>query len=878
MPSTSELILWDSFNDNQPFTRDPGYHQFTYTPEVGSAATVRYWEPGTWGGAPGPSHVSFTPTGGYFGGGVAYNYSGSGNGYTTMDEIAYSVGDKLEAKGGAIEFWYKPFYDSNDGSAVMYLFDMKPRIDNPNGVYQESLGNGVANLALAYAGWGGRKQFLAVITDAGGPNVQIDTPGEGTADRFTFAANEWMHLAVVWDGDGIESYGGKTLALFVNGVEIASTTQTFSTTVDFDQYLSLGSQAGCVFLPNSPAKCYSGASGSFDNVKIWNYAKTDFSDRFVEGIAAPETLVGTDGDDTLTGPDGNDIVKGLAGNDSLTGGTGRDRVVGGEGNDTGQGDDGDDTVFGKEGDDDLTGGAGNDRLHAGIGDDTVLGEAGNDQVIGKAGRDSLDGGSGDDQVSGHSGDDQMQGGDGNDVLGGGDGADTIDGGTGADRAIGHAGNDEMAGGSGADTLLGSEGEDTLDGGLDGDRLFGGRDGDQLSGGDGADTVIGSAADLHGDTITDLSEADLIRLNGVRFGSAQIDFDQPAGLLRLDTDSDGTFKTVIALPALGSGFFTATTSAAGDDPWTKLKFTAAGLLDGTDGDDTLTGTDDAIDVINGRGGNDVLSGLGDDDQIDGGDGHDGVDGGSGADTLSGGAGDDTIDGGEGGDEMAGGSGADTFVLGLDGGASGDVAWSPWAHPDGTTHWYAVIDSPGLKWTEAKAAAEALGGHLATITSAAENAFVFALAQATGDTVEHWLGGFQPAGSPEPAGNWQWVTGEPFAYAGWATRQPDNGSPQPEDYLHFWNQPGWNDIWNTYPRAPGFAVESVAAPGFEVITDFTPGEDTLDLRALGIGNLNRLAELTTQVGDDVLLDLSEEGGRDLTLKNLNLFDLQSGDFLL
>ncbi len=54
-----------------------------------------------------------------------------------------------------------------------------------------------------------------------------------------------------------------------------------------------------------------------------------------------------------------------------------------------------------------------------------------------------------------------------------------------------------------------------------------------------------------------------------------------------------------------------------------------------------------------------------------------------------------------------------------------------------------------------------GHLATVTSAEENAFIVDMT----NSYNHWLGGYQPAGSDEPAGNWQWVTGEPWIYANW-----------------------------------------------------------------------------------------------------------------
>lgn len=291
-PATPDgLILWDSFNDNQPFVRGDRYTQFSYTPDFGDDAIVRYWEPAQLGsGATVPSRLTFAPEGGYFGGGAAFNYSGSDNGNCTMDEIAYSIGDKLSAEGGTIEFWYKPLYNSNNESAIIYPLGMKPRIDSPNNVYNEASPNGQAAIGMGYYGWNGRKFFLAGVSDTGAAPLYVQTPNEYAADRFTFEANEWMHMAVVWDGDGIESYDDKTMVLFIDGVEVASSTQEFSAPLGFDQHLILGSSPGSGLVPNSPKKAYSGASGSFDNLKVWDYAKTDFSDRFVEGFDTGETV------------------------------------------------------------------------------------------------------------------------------------------------------------------------------------------------------------------------------------------------------------------------------------------------------------------------------------------------------------------------------------------------------------------------------------------------------------------------------------------------------------------------------------------------------------------------------------------------------------
>ena len=114
--------------------------------------------------------------------------------------------------------------------------------------------------------------------------------------------------------------------------------------------------------------------------------------------------------------------------------------------------------------------------------------------------------------------------------------------------------------------------------------------------------------------------------------------------------------------------------------------------------------------------------------------------------------------------------------------------------------------------ASLAATDRGGYLATITSAAENAFVFNLADQDPivwyNGYGPWLGGIQPVGSAEPAGGWSWITGEPFTYQNWAPLQPNNN--QNEDRIHFGGQANrssmWNDVGrNTVTFTRGFAVE-------------------------------------------------------------------------
>jgi hypothetical protein len=137
--------------------------------------------------------------------------------------------------------------------------------------------------------------------------------------------------------------------------------------------------------------------------------------------------------------------------------------------------------------------------------------------------------------------------------------------------------------------------------------------------------------------------------------------------------------------------------------------------------------------------------------------------------------------------------------------------------GNDHCYEPVLADGT-WEQANAAAEAKGGYLATVTSAAENDFVYNLVKAPAYWANEyngpWLGGFQPAGSSEPAGGWRWVTSEPWVYTNWWwDNQPDNSGGN-ECYLHLeggplHGGPYWNDL---SPSAVlhGYIVEYGTAP--------------------------------------------------------------------
>lgn len=98
----------------------------------------------------------------------------------------------------------------------------------------------------------------------------------------------------------------------------------------------------------------------------------------------------------------------------------------------------------------------------------------------------------------------------------------------------------------------------------------------------------------------------------------------------------------------------------------------------------------------------------------------------------------------------------------------------------------VYNESMSWNAAKDICEAKGGHLATITSADEQAFIESLLEESGLKKYHyWLGGTDR----EQEGAWKWLTEEDFAdYTNWEqgknTQPNNNESNDPEhgeDYM-------------------------------------------------------------------------------------------------
>lgn len=114
---------------------------------------------------------------------------------------------------------------------------------------------------------------------------------------------------------------------------------------------------------------------------------------------------------------------------------------------------------------------------------------------------------------------------------------------------------------------------------------------------------------------------------------------------------------------------------------------------------------------------------------------------------------------------------------------------------------------LTWEEAKAACEAKGGHLATITSQEEQKMIESL---NTQNSKLWIGGYKNS-----AGEWCWVTGEPWEYQNWGDGEPNNSSNvvADESCVAVWPVK-WNDLANsnTYEQS-GYICEWEASDAAE-----------------------------------------------------------------
>jgi Ca2+-binding RTX toxin-like protein len=430
-------------------------------------------------------------------------------------------------------------------------------------------------------------QAISVTVTDAAPQIMSD--GGGAAAAVSVVENGGAVTTVAAADAGAQvTYsiaGGSDATLFI--IDAGTGALSFITAPDFETPADADGN-------NVYDVIVSASDGSLADTQAIAVTVTNVAGVTLTGTNVANTLTGTNEEDTLIGLSGADVLSGAGGNDTLNGGAGGDTINGGDGNDTivyaiG---DGADAIDGGAGIDlvAISGGAANDTLIVAF-DGTAITAFEGSPVINVESI-TVDLAAGTDTLS----------------YGGSTASIVVD--LAAGTASGFAsiaGIENVTGGGGNDTLTGNASANVLNGG-------GGNDTFIAVAGDGSDTYTGANG---------VDTYDLSRTAAGAIVTATIAISAEIG-----TDVLAAIENII-----GSQGTDSITLGAG-----------ANVVDGQDGNDTIsTG-----------GGNDTLiGGAGDDTLI----------GGIGADATFGGLGNDTIvyTVGDGADTVDGGAGLDTLRL-------------------------------------------------------------------------------------------------------------------------------------------------------------------------------------------------------------------------
>lgn len=159
-----------------------------------------------------------------------------------------TAGNSINVNKGTIEFWAKLNFDETDGD-YHWFFDFQ---DTSNG-------------GINFCFHAGEDDFRAQVYSGGAAVAVALTAGED------WTTGDIMHFAVIWDKDGNDLGGGRTLVIKINNVEAASTTDTWSADTVLTN-LSIGMTNGQTYHSDAV----------IDNLKTYDYCKLDFSDKDIE--------------------------------------------------------------------------------------------------------------------------------------------------------------------------------------------------------------------------------------------------------------------------------------------------------------------------------------------------------------------------------------------------------------------------------------------------------------------------------------------------------------------------------------------------------------------------------------------------------------------
>ncbi|NBT79487.1 MAG: hypothetical protein EBT04_13770, partial [Betaproteobacteria bacterium] len=373
------------------------------------------------------------------------------------------------------------------------------------------------------------------------------------------------------------------------------------------------------------------------------------------------------------------------------------------------------------------------------------------------------------------------------------------------------------------SIAGSSADDSLVGGGANDTLTGGAGNDTLDGGGGIDSLLGGTGN---DTYYVDSQSDVV-IEGVAEGTdtviASVSLYLPGNLENLTLTGTAYFGVGNALDNVVTGSSTENLLLGGAGNDTVRGGDARDAIFGEAGNDVLYG-DAGIDYIVAGTGNDTIYAGNNADEAYGEDGNDLIYGGDDfdSDILVGGAGNDTIDGGPAWDQMYGGTGDDTFYV------SQQVDWV--FENAGEGYDTVIADSPNGYYLYANIEALTLVG--TTPFGVGNDLSNILTGSAIGNVL---LGG---------AGN----------------DTLDGGAGQ--------------DILYGQAGSDMFLIRK--GTGIDIIADFTPGTDRIDLSDYGFKSVATARALFQQVGGDVSVNLGN--GDTLILVGVQSSSIGNADIYL
>jgi hypothetical protein len=162
-------------------------------------------------------------------------------------------------ESGTVEFWFNPYFFPEPYSYGIYAFVL-----NRN--------EGDLPLVMNVYWWGEYTSLNFDMFFDYADALPIEDQSRISYNSFSPNLNEPVHVAFVWDRNGIEG-SDQTQRIYVNGELVSfGTTSNWGTNNDGITRMATGIDSD-----------YGESRYAMDNIKVYNYAKTDFSDRVNEG-------------------------------------------------------------------------------------------------------------------------------------------------------------------------------------------------------------------------------------------------------------------------------------------------------------------------------------------------------------------------------------------------------------------------------------------------------------------------------------------------------------------------------------------------------------------------------------------------------------------